>query len=136
LAQEKGLQFEVTIPTANLMIRSDTRALLQILLNLANNAIKFTERGRVHLGVKQSKSGGSNQTEFYVVDSGIGIRPEEKERLYQAFARLGSGAIQRREGTGLGLHLSQKLAELLGGHITCESEYGKGSAFTLTLEER
>jgi PAS domain S-box-containing protein len=134
LAQEKGLEFEVTIPSPNLLVRSDTRALRQILLNLANNAIKFTETGGVHLGVKQCKMSGSSHTDFYVVDSGIGIRPEEKEKLYQAFAQLGSGVL-RREGTGLGLHLSQKLAELLGGHITCESEYGRGSTFTLTLEE-
>ena len=114
-------------------VRSDARALRQILLNLANNAIKFTENGRVHLEVTQTRAGRSNQTHFCVVDSGIGIKPEEKERLFQAFARLGGGVAHRREGTGLGLHLSQKLAELLGGNITCESEFLQGSTFTLTL---
>jgi signal transduction histidine kinase len=136
LAEGKGLDFQVTLPSPNLMVCSDSRALRQILLNLMNNAIKFTEKGAVRLGVNQSQANGVNQTCFEVSDSGIGIKQEEKERLYQAFARLGSGVAQRREGTGLGLHLSQKLAEILGGYITCESEYGRGSTFTLTLGER
>jgi len=136
LAEEKELDFQVTLPSPNLMVCSDSRALRQILLNLMNNAVKFTEKGAVRLGVTQSQANGANQTCFDVSDSGIGIKQEEKERLYQAFARLGSGVALRREGTGLGLHLSQKLAEILGGRITCQSEYGKGSTFTLTLGER
>jgi PAS domain S-box-containing protein len=136
LAAEKGLQFEVALPSATLVVRADARALRQILINLANNAIKFTEKGSVRLEVNRRNSNGVSEVDFRVIDTGIGIRPEEQEHLFHPFARLGGRVTQRREGTGLGLHLSKKLAELLGGRITCESEYGKGSTFTLTLEER
>jgi protein-histidine pros-kinase len=67
-----------------------------------------------------------------VTDTGTGIRPEDQARLFQAFTQVGEpGAM--RQGTGLGLHLSQRLAELLGGELSCQSEYGKGSTFTLRL---
>jgi PAS domain S-box-containing protein len=135
IAEEKGLEFTVSIQSPNLVVRSDARALRQILLNLTNNAVKFTDRGQVRLGVKQSTAINSTQTDFYVIDTGTGIRTEEKERLYRAFTRLGDRAARGIEGTGLGLHVSQKLAELLGGRITCESDYGRGSTFTLTLLE-
>jgi protein-histidine pros-kinase len=73
--------------------------------------------------------------EISVSDTGLGIRDEDKAKLFEAFKQLGSRPKQRDEGTGLGLHLSRKLAELLGSEITLRSEYGKGSTFTLTLEE-
>ena len=135
VAEGKGLEFTLAIQSPNLVVRSDTRALRQILLNLTNNAVKFTDKGHVRLGVKQSTAIHSAQTVFYVIDSGTGIRPEEQERLYRAFTRLGDRSVRGTEGTGLGLHVSQKLAELLGGRITCESDYGLGSTFTLTLPE-
>ena len=66
-------------------------------------------------------------------DTGTGIRPEDEAKLFQAFSRVNPESAKRAEGTGLGLHLSQKLAELLGGQIAMKSEYGKGSRFTLVL---
>ena len=77
-----------------------------------------------------------NQPEINVIDSVAGIRPEDRARLFQAFEQLETTSARRHEGTGLGLHLSQKLATLLGGHITCESEYGVGSRFTVVLPEK
>ena len=73
--------------------------------------------------------------EFSVTDTGIGIRPDDQAKLFQAFTQVDAVLRQRQEGTGLGLHLSRKLAELLGGKITLRSELGKGSTFTLLLEE-
>src|SRR5262249_53185454 len=114
---------------------ADHRSLRQILLNLANNAIKFTEQGRVRLVVNRHPENGRRLIDFGVSDTGIGIREADQARLFQPFARVEGPRKQNHEGTGLGLHLSGKLAELLGGRITLQSEYGKGSTFTLTLEE-
>jgi protein-histidine pros-kinase len=75
-------------------------------------------------------------TEISVVDTGVGIRPEHQSRLFQAFTQVDAPYKSREDGTGLGLHLSQKLAVLLGGRITFESEYGNGSTFTLAIEEQ
>jgi signal transduction histidine kinase len=133
LAQEKGLAFSVEIPPAQLYVYSDHRAIRQILLNLTNNAIKFTEKGAVRVNVECRKINGKEVVEFVVNDSGIGIQMEERERLFKAFSQVGAGN-RRRDGTGLGLHLSQKLAALLGGGITLESEFGKGSTFRFWLE--
>jgi signal transduction histidine kinase len=102
--------------------------LSQIVINLVNNAIKFTDQGGVQVSAQQQ----NGVTNILVTDSGVGIDPEDQTRLFDAFARLES-ASGNREGTGLGLHLSQKLAALLGGQITLESEPGRGSAFHLTI---
>jgi PAS domain S-box-containing protein len=133
-AEGKGLALQVTLPDQALTISADRRALSQIIINLANNAIKFTERGSVHLKVSPGEANGKRMVEFSVEDTGIGIRPEDQLKLFAEFAQVDQ-ARRSREGTGLGLHLSQKLAELLGGKITFRSEYGKGSTFTLALRE-
>lgn len=129
LATEKGLGFEVQAPASDVIIRTDRRAFSQILINLINNAIKFTETGKVHVELRQS----GDLTEVAITDTGTGIAPENQARLFEAFARLEIGARRRQEGSGLGLHLSRKLAEILGGDIRCQSEPGKGSTFTLTI---
>jgi protein-histidine pros-kinase len=134
LAEAKGLTFEHVIQGADMVVWADRRALSQILINLLNNAIKFTGSGGVRLEASQRRDNGDMITEFCVVDTGIGIKPEDKTKLFEAFSQLTSKEA-RRDGTGLGLHLSQKLAELLGGSIHMESEYGKGSRFTLVLKK-
>lgn len=135
MAEAKGLQFDVRLPPDDLIVRADRRALSQILLNLVNNAIKFTDAGSIVLDVARRTADGRAVTEFAVVDTGIGLRAEDQVKLFQAFTQLERSAKRRNEGTGLGLHLSGKLAELLGGRITVRSEYGRGSTFTLTLTE-
>jgi PAS domain S-box-containing protein len=133
LAEKKGLAFQVRIPDTDVVVNADRRALNQILLNLVNNAIKFTETGSVCLALSQKGEGPSCETVFQVVDTGVGIRSEDRETLFQAFTQVGRESRRRHEGTGLGLHLSQKLAELLGGRITVRSEHSRGSEFTLIL---
>lgn len=134
LAESKGLRFEVNVPAGGLELMTDRRALSQILLNLTNNAIKFTDNGGVAIDLNQSSEKDNILTEIRVTDTGIGIKPEDQERLFQAFTQVEGKGSRRYEGTGLGLYLSQRLAGLLGGSISFESEYGKGSSFTLRLE--
>jgi PAS domain S-box-containing protein len=132
LAEAKGLIFELSMPAQDVMVDTDRRALSQILINLTNNAIKFTETGFVRLEV--AKPGADDcAVELRVVDTGIGIEPQDQAKLFNPFTQLGAGHIG---GTGLGLHLSQKLAELLDGSITFTSEVGRGSTFTLSLHRR
>jgi PAS domain S-box-containing protein len=131
-AQEKGLELRATLPPPELSMRLDARVLTQIVINLVNNAIKFTTRGGVRIGFDWEPG---RFVAIHVEDTGSGIRDEDQHRLFQAFARIDSAGAPRQEGTGLGLHLSQKLAHLLGGRIDFRSQYGKGSTFTLLLEE-
>lgn len=136
MAEIKALKFEYKVPEQDVVFRTDQRALSQILLNLTNNAIKFTQEGSVLLELKQRQINGRQALEINVTDTGIGIRAEDQDKLFEAFARLeDSGSSDHPEGTGLGLYLSQKLAYLLGGRITFQSRYGQGSTFSLVLEE-
>jgi PAS domain S-box-containing protein len=130
LAEKKGLELLASVPSEQIVANTDRRALHQIILNMANNAIKFTERGSVHLTLARRSANGADSIEIGVQDTGVGIRPEDQPRLFTAFTQV-DAAVRRQEGSGLGLHLSQKLAGLLGGTIACRSEYGKGSTFTL-----
>jgi two-component system sensor histidine kinase/response regulator len=136
LAEQKGLRFEIAVPDQEVSLRTDRRALTQILFNLANNAIKFTEKGSVSLAIMELPAPEGFVTEFQVGDTGIGIRPEDQTKLFGAFSQVDPSRQRRHEGTGLGLHLSGKLAELLGGKITVRSEFGRGSTFSLVLTEK
>ena len=133
LAEKKSLELCIEVPPVDLFVSTDRRALSQILINLANNAIKFTERGSVTVKLVREEENGKFSTLFHVADTGCGIRPEDQAHLFQAFSQVDSSTTRKYEGTGLGLHLSEKLAELLGGHITFDSEFGRGSTFVLRL---
>ncbi|GMU22029.1 MAG: hypothetical protein AMXMBFR13_21170 [Phycisphaerae bacterium] len=132
MAESKGLRLETILPAQDLLASADRRSMHQILLNLVNNAIKFTDKGRVTVELKRD---GRDGIEVAVVDTGLGIRLEDQEKLFQAFTQIDPPPRRRFEGTGLGLHLSQKLAGLMGGWIRFDSEYGKGSTFVLTVPE-
>ena len=135
-AHAKGIAFDVQLPDAAQVVLSDRRALVQILLNLANNAIKFTDQGRIRIEWSESGAGEiGTETRFCVTDTGVGIAEGDRRLLFESFQQLSPTASKRAEGTGLGLHLSQKLAQLMGGSIECESEPGRGSRFTLTLRQ-
>jgi protein-histidine pros-kinase len=135
LAERKRLDVKATVPEAELVIKTDRRALTQILLNLTNNAIKFTEQGQVHIVLDRQQHNGKTWAQLSVHDTGIGIRPEDQSSLFQPFSQVERNNTRSHEGTGLGLQLSRKLAELLGGQINFKSEHGKGSTFTLSLPE-
>jgi len=131
LADMKGLKFSLSRPERDMEVRTDRRALSQILINLANNGIKFTEKGSVKVRLGERVENGQQLAEISVLDTGIGIREEDQAKLFQAFQQMDSG--RRHEGTGLGLHVSQKLAGLIGARIEFESSQGKGSRFTLVV---
>jgi protein-histidine pros-kinase len=133
-AAAKDLQFTVSLPQPDLVVHTDRQALRQILFNLTSNAIKFTEQGSVRLELLQRRVDDQVRTEIRVVDTGIGIQAAHQVKLFEAFEQADNSSTRRYEGTGLGLHLSQRLANLLGGSLTCRSEYGQGSTFTIVLE--
>ncbi len=133
LADKKSLALEINCPAKYGLNRSSRRTLLQILLNLANNSIKFTDSGSVRIVVEGALQNKQTLTRIHVVDTGIGIRPEDQEKLFQPFIQLNPDV--NHSGTGLGLHLSRSLARSLGGDVTFRSLYGQGSTFTLILRE-
>nr|WP_229259832.1 response regulator [Duganella aquatilis] len=134
LAVQKNLALEMDLADPAIVLETDRRALTQILLNLGNNAIKFTETGTVRVTLTQRNADGQTpMIEFSVADSGAGIREEDQAKLFQAFSQLDSTSTRHAEGAGLGLYLCQNLANLIGGSLFFNSDFGHGSTFTLAL---
>jgi PAS domain S-box-containing protein len=136
LADKKGLSLRLELaPEIGAMV-SDQRRVEQVLLNLLNNAIKFTERGAVTLTaeiVPATLAAPDSAIRISVADTGIGIKPEDLGKLFQPFRQIDVGLSRQHEGTGLGLAICRRLAGLLGGEIHATSDWGKGSVFTVTL---
>jgi len=133
-AREKGLElnllFQYTVPTR---VRGDPGRLKQVLINLVNNAIKFTERGEITVRVGLASLSEQRETvEFEVADTGIGIPADRRQCLFLPFSQVDASTTRKYGGTGLGLAISQKLVESMGGRIRVESEPGKGSRFAFT----
>ncbi len=135
-AHERGLEMAVLVdPRVPSMLRGDPSRLRQILMNLAGNAIKFTEKGEVNIRVELEKEDQDQVTlRFLVKDTGIGIPAERMDRLFKAFSQVDSSTTRRYGGTGLGLTISKKLVEMMGGRIGVESVEGQGSVFWFTAE--
>ncbi len=134
-ARKKGLQIAVRLNDQLARVQADPKRLKQMLVNLLSNAVKFTEPGgRVSLEVERDPR--EEIVRFAVSDSGIGISTEGMARLFQPFTQLDSSLSRLHEGSGLGLALVRRLAELHGGSITVESQVGVGSRFVLTLPDR
>ena len=112
----------------------DPMRLRQILLNVLNNACKFTKQGEVKLSVRRVVD-GRKWIEFAVADTGIGMTPEQQTKLFEEFTQADSSTARRYGGTGLGLAISRKLARMMGGDVTVTSEPGKGSVFTVRLPD-
>jgi len=129
IANDKGLKLICNLPK-RMILYSDKRRIRQILMNLARNAIKFTDQGNVKIDVKTINN---NDLEFIVSDSGIGIKKEDMEKLFQPFQQIDMSSTKRHKGTGLGLYLCKKLIDLLHGEISVTSQFGKGSEFKFII---
>lgn len=131
-AHKKGLLFEVNyqlpLPT---QIHTDPVKLKQILYNLCNNAVKYTEKGTVTFNVSCNIK--AQHLHFDIIDSGIGINEQDLQQIFNPFVQVDTSSTRKFGGAGLGLHLSRRFAELLGGTIAVDSDYGHGSCFTFSL---
>jgi signal transduction histidine kinase len=105
----------------------------QIVYNLLSNAAKFTKGGRVTFAATESVVSGTKLIRFTVQDTGIGISEPQKSRLFKDFSQADASMSRKLGGTGLGMAITRRICELMGGEITLESELGKGSVFTVTL---
>ena len=134
-AGAKGLELVCDVgPDVPPNLVGDSLRLGQILINFANNAIKFTDAGEISIAVRLVEADASRALlRFEVRDTGIGLTPEQLGRLFQSFQQADTSTTRRYGGTGLGLAISKSLAELMGGEVGAHSEYGKGSTFWVTV---
>jgi CheY-like chemotaxis protein len=130
IARQKGIAFHY-LPSANIpdIVACDKQRFRQILINLVSNAIKYTEKGSVTLQVSYRNQVAT----FSIIDTGIGIAPEDQEAIFKPFEQIRNSHTQAIGGTGLGLTISRSLTELMGGEITLKSTAGQGSTFNLRL---
>lgn len=135
---EKELIFDVAVDEIlPSQLYGDAGKIKQIVLNLLTNALKYTDVGGFSLGVSMTERVDDTCTlRFSVKDTGIGIKPEDMDKLFMAYERLEEQKNSGIQGTGLGLDISRRFAELMGGTLICESEYGKGSEFIFTVKQK
>lgn len=134
-AHAKGLELiPVFVGPMPLAARGDSTRLRQVLTNLLSNAIKFTDSGEVVVRVEEMAAEGEQRTfRFAVEDTGVGIRPEQKDHIFELFSQADSSTTRKYGGTGLGLSISRQLVELMGGEIGVDSEPDRGSVFWFTV---
>lgn len=134
-AQDKGLTYNLNVdPDIPSILYGDEIRIRQIILNLTNNAIKYTEEGMVSVSISFDRN--THKLTFSVTDSGMGIREEDIDKLFTSFQRLDETRNRNVEGTGLGLNIVKQLAGMMGGDISVESEYGTGSTFTARVVQK
>jgi signal transduction histidine kinase len=133
MALRRNIRIDVNLDSRLDVVTLDERKFKQVLYNLLSNAVKFShENGKIEVSAGE----GLGQICLQVKDFGIGIKKEDLPRLFRAFEQLGAGTARQHEGSGLGLALTKKIVELQQGTIDVESEFGKGSTFTVTLPDR
>jgi len=132
LIREKGIEL-IAKTASGIRLVSDKRRVRQILVNLVSNAVKFTEQGSVRIDARLAKE---DQVEIRVRDTGIGIKDESMEVLFEPFQQVDMSLTKKYEGTGLGLYLCKKISALLGGRLSARSRFGEGSEFTVLLPLR
>ncbi|MCR4897581.1 MAG: response regulator [Lachnospiraceae bacterium] len=137
-AQAKDLTFRTTVsPSLPDKLFGDENRIKQILINILSNAVKYTRKGYIHFAVDGEIAEENTVTlRFSVTDTGIGIRDEDIGKLFDTFERLDSRNNRNIEGTGLGLAITKRIVDKMEGTLTVDTEYGKGSTFTVTLEQR
>jgi CheY-like chemotaxis protein/nitrogen-specific signal transduction histidine kinase len=133
LVEKNQNVLEVNCPADIGTIHADLTRVRQVLFNLVSNAAKFTQHGRVGLEVFPLRLGGQDWVEFAVADTGIGLTPEQQRRLFQSFSQADPSTSRKYGGTGLGLVISRRFAQMMGGDIQIQSEFGRGSVFTVRL---
>jgi two-component system sensor histidine kinase ChiS len=133
LAREKEIKLVETFPENLPLVKADRPKLRRILLNLLSNALKFTAKGG-RVEVRADAEGEDGRIRISVSDTGVGIAPDDVDRLFDKYEQTRSRATRGEKGTGLGLYITKQLVELHGSHITVESELGKGSTFSFTLQ--
>jgi PAS domain S-box-containing protein len=133
LVRQQGNVLAIDCPEQARLAYADLAKFRQSVLNLVNNALKFTEKGRVTVAVNRLSNQDGEWTEVHVSDTGIGIRREHLSKLFQPFSQVDASATRKYNGTGLGLAISKKFCQMMGGDITVESEPGRGSRFSIRL---
>ncbi|MGH1370689.1 MAG: ATP-binding protein [Cellvibrionaceae bacterium] len=133
MAEEKSLDLVAEFSQDELLLDADKKRLVQILLNMLSNAVKFTHSGSITLAVEPMRKGDTPGVGFHVIDTGIGIKPEQQTQLFNKFTRLSSSDLNAVQGTGLGLSLIKELANLHQGSVEVISTFGEGSRFTAWL---
>ncbi len=134
-AEDKGLYYEMKVdPDIPATLYGDEIRVRQIMLNILNNAIKYTEEGTVTLDVSFDRE--EQKLKAKISDTGMGIRKEDMGKLFDSFRRLEESRNRKVEGTGLGLNITKQLVEMMNGEIRVESKYGEGSAFTVTVPQK
>ncbi len=130
-AIEKGLEFNIHCHEENTIYHGDQLRIAQVLINLLNNAIKFTDKGSVDLYIE---SFSNNRVRFSIKDTGIGLSPQQQLKLFKSFSQADESTTRRYGGTGLGLSISKQLVELMDGNIWLESELNVGSTFIFEIK--
>jgi signal transduction histidine kinase len=133
LIRERPIEFGIHLESPVDTIESDGKKLQQILFQLLTNALKFTEKGRIELSVRRRREADQEMLEIAVADTGIGIKREDQDVIFEDFRQLEGSSTRHYGGTGLGLGLCKKLAATLGGEMRVSSAYGVGSVFSLLL---
>ena len=132
--KEKKLNYTFKIdPNIPAFLNGDPLRIKQILLNLVSNSLKFTTQGGIHIDVHCLNSNGNIQLEFRIIDTGIGIPKDKLNSLFEAFTQVDSSTTRKYGGTGLGLQITKRLIELMGGRIHVESELNEGSTFIFNI---
>jgi signal transduction histidine kinase len=133
MVEKNGNRLEVACAEPVGGVLGDQTRVRQVLVNLLSNACKFTENGLIRLEARRARRKGADWVEFRVTDTGIGMSPDQLDKLYRPFMQADASTTRKYGGTGLGLAISREFCSMMGGTLSAQSELGKGSVFTVRL---